>query len=70
MAGATRVFAEETRAGSVHLIAAPGLVQAYSKALRAFGLTPGVIDGGSASVAGLGEIFRLSQIAGARRVAG
>jgi len=70
VAGAARLFADETRGNTVHLIAAPGLVHAYSKALRAFGLTPGVIDGGSASIAGLGEIFRLSQTAGAQRAAG
>jgi hypothetical protein len=52
------------------LIAAPGLERAYSTALRAFGLAPDVIDGGSASLAGLGEIFRLSQPGGAQRATG
>ncbi|MEO8063743.1 MAG: 2-dehydro-3-deoxygalactonokinase [Pseudomonadota bacterium] len=70
VAGATRLFADETRGNTVHLIAAPGLIHAYSTALRAFGLAPGVIDGGSASIAGLAEIFRLSQSAGAQRAAG
>jgi 2-dehydro-3-deoxygalactonokinase len=70
VAGAARIFADEMRGNTVHLIAAPGLVRAYSSALRAFGLTPGVIDGGSASLAGLGEIFRLSQAAGAQRASG
>jgi len=70
VAGAARVFADETRGSTVRLIAAPGLVHAYSNALRAFGLIPGVIDGGSASIAGLGEIFRLSQTAWAQRAAG
>jgi 2-dehydro-3-deoxygalactonokinase len=70
VAGAARIFADETLANTVQLIAAPGLIRAYSTALRTFGLTPTVIDGGSASIAGLGEIFRLSQTAGARRAAG
>ena len=68
--GAARIFAAETRGKTVYLIAAPGLVRAYSSALRAFGLGAEVIDGGSASLAGLGEIFRLSTQAGAQRAAG
>jgi 2-dehydro-3-deoxygalactonokinase len=64
VAGAARMFAEETRGQPVYLIAAPGLIHAYSSALRAFGLKPAVIDGGSASIAGLSEIFRLSRAAG------
>ncbi|MEJ0086187.1 MAG: 2-dehydro-3-deoxygalactonokinase [Pseudomonadota bacterium] len=67
VAGAARIFADEMTGNPVYLIAAPGLIRAYSTALRAFGLTRGVIDGGSASIAGLGEIFRLSQPAGAQR---
>ena len=70
VAGAARVFADEIRDKPVYLIAAPGLVRAYSTALRAFGLAPDVIDGGSASLAGLGEIFRLSQPGGAQRATG
>jgi 2-dehydro-3-deoxygalactonokinase len=69
VAGVARLFADETR-GTIHLIAAPALVHAYSNALRAFGLTSDVIDGGAASIAGLGEIFRLSGTAGAHRAAG
>jgi 2-dehydro-3-deoxygalactonokinase len=69
VAGAARLFADESRDAPVHLIAAPGLVRAYSTALRAFGLTPGVIDGGSASLAGLGQIFRLSLSSGGQRAA-
>jgi hypothetical protein len=45
-------------------------VHAYSNALRAFALTPVVIDGASASIAGLGEIFRLSPPIGAHRATG
>ena len=70
VAGAARLFAAETRGKLVCLIAAPELVRAYSSALRAFGLTPEVIDGGSASLAGLGEIFRLSQTRSGQRAAG
>jgi 2-dehydro-3-deoxygalactonokinase len=70
VAGAARAFADEARGKPVYLIAAPGLVRAYSRALSAFGLTPQVIDGGSASLAGLGAIFRLSPMAGAQRAAG
>ena len=69
VAGAARVFAEEIRGGPVHLIAAPGLVHAYSGALRAFGLASETIDGAAASLAGLGDIFRLTHPAGAQRVA-
>jgi 2-dehydro-3-deoxygalactonokinase len=69
VAGAARAFANETRGKSVCLIAAPGLIRAYSNAMRAFGLTAAVIDGGSASIAGLGEIFRLTQTPGAQRAA-
>jgi hypothetical protein len=54
----------------VCLVAAPELVRPYSSALVAFGLEPEVIDGGAASLAGLAEVFRLSQGGGALRVAG
>jgi len=70
VAGAARLFADEIRDKPVYLIAAPGLVRTYSTALRAFGFSPAVIDGGSASLAGLGEIFRLSQPGGAQRATG
>jgi 2-dehydro-3-deoxygalactonokinase len=70
VAGAARIFADELRGNPVCLIAAPGLVHAYSNALRAFGFTPGVIDGGAASIAGLGEIIRLSHRAGDQRATG
>jgi 2-dehydro-3-deoxygalactonokinase len=64
VAGAARVFANETGVSPVRLIAAPGLIRAYAHALRTFGLASSIIDGGSASIAGLGEIFRLSRTSG------
>ena len=59
VAGAARLFAAELSAAKVRLIGAPELVRAYSSALEAFGLGAQVIDGGAASLAGLGEIHRL-----------
>jgi 2-dehydro-3-deoxygalactonokinase len=70
VAGAARLFAAETRGKPVCLIATPELVRAYTSALRGFDLTPQVIDGGSAALAGLGEIFQLSQEGSAQRAAG
>jgi 2-dehydro-3-deoxygalactonokinase len=70
VAGAAKMFAAEARGKPVYLIAVPGLVRAYSSALRAFGLTPQTVDGGSASLAGLGEIFRLSDPGSAQRATG
>ena len=59
VAGAARLFAAEASGAKVRLIGAPELVRAYSSALEIFGLGAQVIDGGSASLAGLGEIHRL-----------
>ncbi len=68
VAGAVRLFATELSAAKVRLIGAPELVRAYSSALETFGLGAQVIDGGAASLAGLGEIHRLS-MEGAQRAA-
>jgi 2-dehydro-3-deoxygalactonokinase len=70
VAGAAGLFAPEAAAGKVCLIGAPELVRAYSSALRGCGLEHDAIDGAAASLAGLGEIFRLSAWRGAQRVAG
>jgi 2-dehydro-3-deoxygalactonokinase len=59
VAGAAKLFAAEVSAAKVRLIGAPELVRAYSSALETFGLGAQVIDGGAASLAGLGEIHRL-----------
>ena len=70
VAGAARLFAAESRDKPVYLIAAPGLVRAYASAMRTFGLTPETVDGGSASLAGLGEIFKLADHGSAQRATG
>ena len=70
VAGASRSFASQMRGQPVYVIAAPALVRAYSSALRAFGLAPEAIDGGAASLAGLGEIFRLTRGEGVQRASG
>jgi 2-dehydro-3-deoxygalactonokinase len=69
VAGAARLFAAELSAAKVRLIGAAELVRAYSSALETFGLGAQVIDGGAASLAGLGEIHRLITGA-AQRAAG
>jgi len=69
VAGAAALFAAEA-AGKAWLVGTPELVRAYSRALRVFGLNAGVIDGGAASLAGLGEIHRLTQRGGEQRATG
>jgi 2-dehydro-3-deoxygalactonokinase len=70
VAGAARVFAAEIGAAPVCLIGAPELVRAYSTALRAFGVTARIVDGGAASLAGLCHIHHLSNSAHEQRAAG
>lgn len=69
VAGAAALFGAEA-AGKAWLVGAPELVHSYARALRASGLNAGVIDGGAASLAGLGEIHRLTQQRGEQRATG
>ena len=69
VAGAAALFGAEA-AGKAWLIGAPELARSYARALRVSGLNAGIIDGGAASLAGLGEIHRLTQQEGGQRATG